>query len=227
MNITIGDTNPFNLTFGLIEKSMKMGAVVQTGSRVDKVVIESGKVRGVRTKDENYSAEKVVLATSAWTRELVQELGVIPLRSHAALTETIPVMPAPAFEVVVDGEIIYGSTQFRNGHILLGGGPDRPRTMVEQYDYTMSWKDTLKNASILATNTCYLFWSLIRGAEYVSVINCKATHPKQPLHYPGTLIAVNGSQFSIPDRQFSRMRELRKAEQSATYRWTCGALASW
>jgi sarcosine oxidase subunit beta len=147
---TDGNIYPFNLTFGLIEKSMKMGAVVQTGSRVDKVVIESGKVRGVRTKDENYSAEKVVLATSAWTRELVQELGVIPLRSHAALTETIPVMPAPAFEVVVDGEIIYGSTQFRNGHILLGGGPDRPRTMVEQYDYTMSWKDTLKNASILA-----------------------------------------------------------------------------
>jgi sarcosine oxidase subunit beta len=147
---TDGNLYPFNLTFGLLEKSIDEGALVHTGCKVEKIVIESGKVLGVETANEKYGAERVVLATSAWTKELFPYLQIIPLRSHAALSETVPEIRAPAFEVVVDGEIIYGSTQFQNGHILLGGGPDRPRTMSEQYDYTMSWKDTLKNSSLLA-----------------------------------------------------------------------------
>jgi sarcosine oxidase subunit beta len=147
---TDGNIYPFRLVSGLIDGSRKQGAVVLTGRNADRLVLESGRVRGVESAGEFLAADRVVLATSAWTRELVPELPVIPLRSHAALSEAIPPIAAPAFEVVVDGEIIYGSTQFANGHLLLGGGPDRPRTMSEQYDYTMSFKDTLKNACLLA-----------------------------------------------------------------------------
>jgi sarcosine oxidase subunit beta len=146
---TDGNLSPFALTHGFVEKSIKYGAEVRTHCRVDSVVIESGQVKGVVAGDEKIAADKVVLATSASTQELVPELQVIPLRSHAALSEAIPEIKGPAFEVVYEGEIIYGSTQFKNGHILLGGGPDRPRTREEQYDYVMSWKDTQKNASIL------------------------------------------------------------------------------
>lgn len=145
-----GNLYPFNLAFGLIERALECGAQVHTWCNVKNVVIESGRVCGVVTEEGSFAADRVVLATSAWTKELFPELKVIPLRSHAALTEAVPEIGASAFEVVIDGEIIYGSTQFNNGHLLLGGGPDRPRTEMEQYDYTLSWLDTLKNASLLA-----------------------------------------------------------------------------
>lgn len=161
-----GNLYPFNLAFGLIEWALERGAGVHTWCTVKRIVIESGKVCGVETEDGPLMADRIVLATSAWTGELFPELKVIPLRSHAALTEEIPQMGGSAFEVVVDGEIIYGSTQFQNGHLLLGGGPDRPRTEKEQYDYTMSWKDTLKNASLLAR--------LFPALEQVNILRCWA-----------------------------------------------------
>jgi sarcosine oxidase subunit beta len=161
-----GNLYPFNLAFGFIERAVEAGAGVHTWCNVKRIVIESGKVCGVETGDGPLVADRVVLATSAWTKELFPELKVIPLRSHAALTEEIPHIGGSAFEVVVDGEIIYGSTQFQNGHILLGGGPDRPRTEKEQYDYTMSWKDTLKNASLLA--------QLFPVLEQVNILRCWA-----------------------------------------------------
>ena len=145
-----GNVYPFKLVHALINRSRKLGARVIANRGVDRVVVEAGRVRGVESGGEGFSAERVVLATSAWTSALFPELRVIPLRSHAALTDAIPPIGAPAFEVVVDGEIIYGSTQFANGHLLLGGGPDRPRTREEQYDYAMSFMDTLKNASLVA-----------------------------------------------------------------------------
>jgi sarcosine oxidase, subunit beta len=145
-----GNVYPFKLVHALISRAVQQGAVVHTHRAVHKVVMEGGRVRGVESDGEKFSADRVVLAASAWSSALVPELTVIPLRSHAALSESVPELVAPAFEVVVDGEIIYGSTQFANGHILLGGGPDRPRSREEQYDTAMSFKDTLKNASLLA-----------------------------------------------------------------------------
>lgn len=145
-----GNLYPFNLVRGLVYWSLEHGARVHTGRNVGSVAVEGGRVRGVEAGGEKIAADRVVLATSAWTGELFPQLNVIPLRSHAALSDAIPQIKAPAFEVVVDGEILYGSSQFQNGHMLLGGGPDRPRTLEEQYDYTMSFLDTLKNASLLA-----------------------------------------------------------------------------
>ncbi|MCK5570257.1 MAG: FAD-binding oxidoreductase [Spirochaetes bacterium] len=147
---TDGNLYPFNLTNGLIAESRKYGAEIYTGCEVEKVAVESGRVKGIELKNRKFFSDMVVLATSAWTKNLFPELKIIPLRSHAALSDIVPEIRAPAFEVVIEEEIIYGSTQFKNGHMLVGGGPDRPRTMEEQYDYKLSWKDTLKNASILA-----------------------------------------------------------------------------
>ena len=145
-----GNIYPFKLVHAFAAKCRKLGAAIHTHRAVDEVAVEGGRVRGVVSAGEKFAADRVVLATSAWTSQLFPGLRVIPLRSHAALTVAIPPIDAPAFEVVVDGEIIYGSTQFENGHVLLGGGPDRPRTREEQYDYAMSFMDTLKNASLIA-----------------------------------------------------------------------------
>ncbi len=163
---TDGNVYPFNLTFGLIDKGIKNGVKVITDCNIKRLVVESGKVKGVESQGESFYADTVVLATSAWTKDILPELPVIPLRSHAALSETYPLFDAPAFEVVLEGEIIYGSTQFKTGHILLGGGPDRPRSIDEQYDYTMSWKDTLKNASLLA--------KIFPELGYVNILRCWA-----------------------------------------------------
>ena len=161
-----GNLYPFYLARGLIEKAIENKAEVLTWCEVEQVAVQSGKVCGVETKDTRFAADRVIIATSAWTKDLIQELKVIPLRSHAALTEEIPMIGGSAFEVVYEGEIIYGSTQFRNGHVLLGGGPDKPRTEQEQYDYTLSWKDTLKNASLLA--------QLFPALSQVNILRCWA-----------------------------------------------------
>jgi len=163
---TDGNLYPFNLIHGLLDKSRKYGAEINTWCNVEKVIIESNQVKGVEVKKKKFHSDIVVLAASAWTKELIPELKIIPLRSHAALSETIPAIKAPAFEVVINNEIVYGSTQFKNGNILLGGGPGRARTMEEQYEYTLTWKDLLKNASLLA--------KLFPGLGDVNIMRCWA-----------------------------------------------------
>lgn len=146
---TDGNINPINLTYGLINKSRKFGTRVFTGCEVNNVLVEAGKVKGVETNNDTIKGETVVLATSAWTKDLFPEIKIFPLRSLAVVTEKIPKIRVPAFEVVIGNEIYYGATQFKTGNVLVGGPPDRPRTFEEQYDYSVTWPEYVKNVSII------------------------------------------------------------------------------
>jgi len=146
---TDGNINPIFLTFGLINNSKKYGAKILQGYKVIKVVIKSGKVKGVLVNNEIINSNTIVLATSAWTRELFPEVNIFPLRSLAVITEKIPKIRVPGFEVIIENEIFYGATQFKSGNVLVGGPIDRPRTIEEQYDYSVTWSEYIKNVSIL------------------------------------------------------------------------------
>jgi glycine/D-amino acid oxidase-like deaminating enzyme len=161
-----GNINPFNLTNGLVNQSRKYGAEIYTWHNVDKVEIESGKVRGVRAKGCKFSSEKVVLATSFWTSDLIQGFGlkIFPHRPVCCVSEPYPDIRGPAFEVVIGDDITWGATQFKGGHLLVGGGAGRPRSIEEQHDYRLDWKDTVRNAAALA--------KIFPKLGHVSIVRC-------------------------------------------------------
>lgn len=52
------------------------GAVIRNGARVEEVLVEGGRVRGVRTAEDVVECEQVVLAAGAWTKGLLARLGL-------------------------------------------------------------------------------------------------------------------------------------------------------
>lgn len=148
------DGNVFSpgLVNGLVDKGKKYGADVFTWHKVDEVVIESGKVKGVQAKGQRFGADRIVLATSFWTRELLPGFGlkIFPHRPVCCISEPYPQVRGPAFEVLLGDDITWGATQFQGGHLLVGGGAGRPRSLKDQHDYVLDWKDTVRNAAALA-----------------------------------------------------------------------------
>jgi len=147
-----GNIFSLNLVNGLVDGSKKLGADIFTWHKVDKVVIESGKVKGVEAKGLRFASERVVLATSFWTKEILPGFGlkIFPHRPICCISEPYPEIRGPAFEVVMGDDITWGATQFQGGHLLVGGGAGRPRALEEQHDYVLDWADMVRNAAALA-----------------------------------------------------------------------------
>ena len=86
--------NPLLLVHGMVDRARQGGAIVRTGCQVRGLVESGGMVRGVQLADETISCGAVVLATAAWTNELLEPLGLsLPLwvmKGQAAITEPIP-----------------------------------------------------------------------------------------------------------------------------------------
>ncbi|WOD12189.1 glycine oxidase ThiO [Pseudomonas sp. NyZ704] len=83
------------------------------------LLMDSGKVRGVRTGSEQYNADAVVLAAGAWSGEWLAELGlglpVKPVKGQMLLYRTAPGW-LPSM-VLFDGRY---AIPRRDGHVLFG-----------------------------------------------------------------------------------------------------------
>ncbi len=99
------------LVRALLTKVAEAGVLVRTGAEV--VGFEEGaQAVNIRLSDgSEVHAAQVVVATNAWTRQLLPDLEVVPARGQVLLTEPIP------------GLALRG-TFFRDHHgaVLLGGG---------------------------------------------------------------------------------------------------------
>ncbi len=86
--------DPAALVAGLWRVARRHGAALRLGERVEALLVEGGRVRGVRTDRGLLAAGEVVLAAGAWTARLVRPLGLrrplTPLRRHLLLTEPHP-----------------------------------------------------------------------------------------------------------------------------------------
>ncbi|MCS6952540.1 MAG: FAD-dependent oxidoreductase [Bryobacterales bacterium] len=73
--------NPHGFVTELAARARRLGAALCTGKEVAAVLVESGRVRGVRTRQgELVEADAVVLAAGAYTVPLVRQLGLkLPL----------------------------------------------------------------------------------------------------------------------------------------------------
>jgi glycine/D-amino acid oxidase-like deaminating enzyme len=94
-----GVADPVGLVDGCLSAARRHGASVRTGCEVTRVVVESGRARGVELAGgEVVSAPSVVLAPGAWAPGILRQLGLddrglVPWRRHLFCT-----VPAPGID---------------------------------------------------------------------------------------------------------------------------------
>lgn len=132
-----GNLNPFLLARAQALEALKLGAVIKTGTKVEKILVSNGEIQGVQLKDGIIETGWVVNAANGWASQLTDDIEVIPVRELAMVTERLPKIPPQPFEMLCFGEFAYGATQTLSGNYNLGGpGPARPPD-YNYYDETI------------------------------------------------------------------------------------------
>ncbi|MGI6118414.1 MAG: NAD(P)/FAD-dependent oxidoreductase [Bilifractor sp.] len=122
-----GNLSPYQLCASLGFGAQKKGATIMTHTKVNKIVVEKGRICGVET-DKGYIACKWVMnATNGWAAQFGEETKMItPIRECACVTEAIGPVPPMPFEMQYNGQFAYGGTQTAAGNLTIGG-PAHPR----------------------------------------------------------------------------------------------------
>ena len=118
-----GHANPTLTTEAYARAAQRHGADIRTGIRVNGFLRSSDRITGVSTSDGDIDADHVVLATGAWTRDLIAPLGIdlpiIPTGLQMILTRP---MPKLLRQVVGAHGRPLSLKQLRDGKYLIGGG---------------------------------------------------------------------------------------------------------
>ncbi len=118
------NVNPVDLCMAYARAAKAFGVTIREGAEVKSLMTKNGTATGVALADgTTLNAEKVVIATGAWSRELAATAGVaLPLQAveHMyVVTEPVPDLPDP-FPVIRDldrGIYIKGDA----GKLVIGG----------------------------------------------------------------------------------------------------------
>lgn len=112
---------PFALVTGMADAATRQGAAIRVGARVERLTRAGDRVTGVVVDGETIAAEEVVLATNAWTPQLLPDLpagALVSARGQILVTQPLPpLIPCP-FGTNFDKE--YGR-QTPSGQVLCGG----------------------------------------------------------------------------------------------------------
>jgi glycine/D-amino acid oxidase-like deaminating enzyme len=140
--------DPRGIARALAGAAEDLGARVATGCRVDEVLVEDGRARGVRCAGEELRAGAVVLAAGPWTRALCEGAGVpLPLEPRKGQLVQLR-LPAPDPDAirhkVVDGSYLESVVDPAeglqvssvvettwDGHVLVGSSRERRGFDVE------------------------------------------------------------------------------------------------
>ena len=77
-----GQVNPIDVTQALASGARSRGAKIFENTKVTRILVEKGKTVGVETTEGTIMADKVVIASGMWSRELGRSIGVnIPLHA--------------------------------------------------------------------------------------------------------------------------------------------------
>ncbi len=75
-----GYADPNATAFGFAAGAARLGATIETGNQVTRVIVENGRVAGVETERGRIAAPTVVLVPGAWATPLLRPLGLdLPL----------------------------------------------------------------------------------------------------------------------------------------------------
>jgi sarcosine oxidase, subunit beta len=112
---------PFQLVHALANGARHYSASFHTHTPVEHVLSSNGEMTGIETSQGTVEAGAVVIATNAWTRDLLPELpdgAIVPTRGQILVTQPVgQILPMP-FSTNYDKE--YGR-QTHSGQILCGG----------------------------------------------------------------------------------------------------------
>lgn len=106
-----GQVNPIDVTQALAAGARMRGAKVFENAKVTRILVENGRAAGVETAEGTIRADKVVIASGMWSRDLGRSVGVdIPL--HACehfyiVTEPVADLPRNMPVVRVPDECTY------------------------------------------------------------------------------------------------------------------------
>ena len=108
-----GNASPLLAIHAFYAQAQRLGAEFRFGERVIEILVENGRVRGVRTDKGTYNTEVVVNAAGPWAREVAHMVGldvqVTPDCHEAAITEAVARFLDP---MVVDIRPVPGSSNF-------------------------------------------------------------------------------------------------------------------
>ncbi len=116
--ITKASANPFLTVHALANTARRLGATIYTDTEATSIIVENGKVEGVRTSKGDITTNIVVNASGAWSADVARLADIkIPTRpwSEEALV-TEPLMSLPYFLDLME---VWGR-QTKSGQILIG-----------------------------------------------------------------------------------------------------------
>ncbi|UCB45646.1 MAG: FAD-binding oxidoreductase [Spirochaetota bacterium] len=187
-----GNLNPYKLCWAQAVEAQKLGAEILTHTKVEDIVIEKNRVKGVRVKDGIIESEYVVNATNAWSSSLTKGMEVIPVREMAMVTERLPELPPQAFEMLCFGDYAYGATQTASGNYNLGG--PAPNYPPDPYDERIYPEEVLRVMSYINT----IFPSLEEVSVIRSWVGIMALTP-DGMASIGPMPGVEGLFIAVPD----------------------------
>ncbi len=173
-----GQANPFLLMWAFLRKANQQGLSLLTHHEVINFIVQSGRVLGVETTKGTFYADKIVLATAAWTRKLGAMLGqnwnIHTFRASAMVTERFSdlninsiVTSADHIEAEINGPedaelTVMALSQTQEGNFLIAQA-DRPGEVLDgrishiapqaMSTITTRFFPVLRNAKIIRTWT--------------------------------------------------------------------------
>jgi glycine/D-amino acid oxidase-like deaminating enzyme len=126
-----GTYHPFRYVCGLLESALRTGVELYTRVKVRRIVSSSTGDHCLLTSRGTIAAQRVIVATNAFTRELLPELSAIePYQSQIVLTEDVADCTRGRVVTSDNGPVFFNQPRegARDGRapLLMGGGADRP-----------------------------------------------------------------------------------------------------
>ena len=119
-----GQADPILTTRAFVTAAARQGAVAWLDTATLGLIVEGGRVTGVRTSRGEVQAEAVVLAAGAWTDELALSAGVkLPIRTRVPqILISSPAPPGTLRPVLGSAGRRLSLKQLPSGEFMLGGG---------------------------------------------------------------------------------------------------------
>ncbi len=176
---TDGNANPFRIAYGFAYAAQKVGLKIFTHTPVRSLVFKKDKVTGVDTnKGKFYAKFGIVMATSAWNKNILPEYPILPWKHLGFVTEQLPILPVPATDIyygIKNGRIVEsssqeeGSTPFRvyggsqrDGSIIIGGDPVGLLKMQDHLTENVYLEDFFRYGAVFNK-----FWVNAKGASLI------------------------------------------------------------
>jgi glycine/D-amino acid oxidase-like deaminating enzyme len=126
-----GTYHPFQYACGQLQSALRSGVTLYTRTRVRRIVSTHADRHRIVTGRGTIVARRVIVATNAFTRDLLPELAsIMPYQSQIMVTEHVPDRVRGRIVTSENGPVFFNQPMegARNGYapLLLGGGEDRP-----------------------------------------------------------------------------------------------------